>query len=101
MRSILSAAALLGAITASITAAHSSEGSRQLVKRQQTFSVTSPGAGDTVAVGTRSYDTVVPIEWTVPVALEDRPVIISLLQGDTLNELATIINLWSTSEYKY
>lgn len=55
------------------------------------FEVTEPKAGDTVTTSRYTTDgVVVPIKWTVPSALADKPVIISLVQGDDLSSLSTI-----------
>lgn len=55
------------------------------------FNVTEPKAGDTVTISKYTTDgVVVPIKWTVPSALADKPVIISLVQGNDLSSLSTI-----------
>lgn len=55
------------------------------------FKVTEPKAGDTVTISKYTTDgVVVPIKWTVPSTLADKPVIISLVQGNDLASLSTI-----------
>ena len=55
------------------------------------FEITEPKAGDTVTISKYTTDgVVVPIKWTVPTALADKPVIISLVQGNDLSSLSTI-----------
>jgi len=55
------------------------------------FEVTEPKAGDTVTISKYTTDgVVVPIKWTVPSALADRPVMISLVQGNDLSSLSAV-----------
>jgi hypothetical protein len=55
------------------------------------FTVTEPKAGDTVTISKYTTDgVVVPIKWTVPSALANRPVMISLVQGNDLSSLSTV-----------
>lgn len=55
------------------------------------FKITTPTFGDTVTVSKYTTDGVsVPIEWTVPDALADKPVLISLVQGNDLSSLDQI-----------
>jgi hypothetical protein len=62
------------------------------------FEVTEPKAGDTVTTSRYTTDgVVVPIKWTVPSALADKPVIISLVQGDDLSSLSTISQINGSS----
>jgi hypothetical protein len=62
------------------------------------FEVTEPQAGDTVTISRYTTDgVVVPIKWTVPSALAERPVIISLVQGDDLSSLSTISQINGSS----
>jgi hypothetical protein len=58
---------------------------------QNDFTVTSPSAGDTVTLSSSAINgAIVPIKWTVAESLADRPVIISLVQGNNLSSLALI-----------
>ena len=55
------------------------------------FKVTEPKAGDTVTISKYTTDgVVVPIKWTVPASMADKPVIISLVQGNDLSSLSTV-----------
>jgi hypothetical protein len=58
------------------------------------FKITAPKAGDTVTVGKYTTEGItVPIEWTVLDELAGRPVLISLVQGDSLSSLETIAQI--------
>ena len=60
-------------------------------QNDEEFKVTEPKAGDTVTISKYTTDgVVVPIKWTVPAALADKPVIISLVQGNDLSSLSTV-----------
>lgn len=55
------------------------------------FQVTAPRTGDTItSLGSTLNGVEVPIEWTVPSALADRPVMITLVQGTNLSSLSRI-----------
>lgn len=55
------------------------------------FRVTAPKTGDTITSQSSTLNGVeVPIEWTVPSALADRPVMITLVQGTNLSSLSRI-----------
>ena len=58
---------------------------------QNDFTVTSPSAGDTVTLSSSAIEgAIVPIRWTVAESLADRPVIISLVQGNNLSSLTLV-----------
>lgn len=58
---------------------------------QNDFTVTSPEAGDTITLSSSTYNGAsIPILWTVPDTLADRPVFISLVQGNNLSSLSLI-----------
>jgi len=58
---------------------------------QNDFTVTSPEAGDTVTLSSSTINGArIPIVWTVADALADRPVFISLVQGNNLSSLTLI-----------
>jgi hypothetical protein len=58
------------------------------------FKITAPKSGDTVTIGKYTTEGVtVPIEWTVLDELADRPVLISLVQGNSLSSLETIAQI--------
>jgi hypothetical protein len=58
------------------------------------FKITAPKSGDTVTIGKYTTEGVtVPIEWTVLDELADRPVLISLVQGDNVSSLETIAQI--------
>lgn len=58
---------------------------------QNNFTVITPRAGDTVSLGdTALGDIQVPIAWTVAEAIADRPVIISLVQGNNVSSLSQV-----------
>ena len=60
-------------------------------QNEDEFKVTAPKAGDTVTINKYTTDGVeVPIKWTVPSTLADKPVIISLVQGNDLSSLSTV-----------
>lgn len=60
-------------------------------QNDKVFEATAPKAGDTVTISKYTTDgVVVPIKWTVPSTLADKPVIISLVQGNDLASLSTI-----------
>lgn len=61
------------------------------MRRDTGFEVTSPETGQTITLPEYGFDDkLIPIRWTVPAALEDRPVIISLVQGSNPDNLTTI-----------
>jgi hypothetical protein len=67
-------------------------------QNEDAFEVTEPKAGDTVTTSRYTTDgVVVPIKWTVPSTLADKPVIISLVQGDDLSSLSTISQINGSS----
>lgn len=52
------------------------------------FTVTKPAAGDTIAISEEEYGrATVKIEWTVPEAIAERPVRLSLMQGNSIEEM--------------
>jgi hypothetical protein len=58
------------------------------------FKITAPKSGDTVTIGKYTTEGVtVPIEWTVLDELAGRPVLISLVQGNSLSSLETIAQI--------
>lgn len=58
---------------------------------EDAFAVTAPKAGDTISVGkSTTSDVEVPISWTVPDAIAERPVLISLVQGNNLSSLSRV-----------
>jgi hypothetical protein len=58
------------------------------------FKITAPKSGDTVTVSKYTTEGVtVPIEWTVPDELAERPVLISLVQGNDLSSLQTVAQI--------
>ncbi|KAK4550494.1 hypothetical protein LTR36_000073 [Oleoguttula mirabilis] len=57
-------------------------------RRQDTFEVTSPKPGDTIAV--TSGDTPLVIQWSVPQAIADKTVYIALVQGQNVSSLSTV-----------
>ena len=58
---------------------------------QDDFTVTSPGAGDTVTLSSSALSgAIVQIQWTVAEALADRPVLINLVRGNNLSSLTLI-----------
>jgi hypothetical protein len=62
------------------------------------FKITAPRSGDTVTVGKYTTEGIaVPTEWTVPDELAERPVLISLVQGNNLSSLETIAQINCTS----
>jgi len=62
-----------------------------LAQDDNLFKITAPTFGDTVTVSKYTTDgVVVPIEWTVPDVLADKPVLISLVQGNDLSSLERI-----------
>ena len=64
------------------------------------FKVTEPKAGDTVTISKYTTDgVVVPIKWTVPSALADRPVMMSLVQGNNLSSLSTVSQINGASSF--
>lgn len=66
------------------------------------FKVTEPKAGDTVTISRYTTDgVVVPIEWTVPASLADKPVMISLVQGNDLSSLSTVSQINGASSLHY
>ena len=66
----------------------------------QVFEITAPAFGDTVTVGESTRDGVaVPIEWTVPDTLADTPVMISLVQGNSLSSLSRISQINGASRF--
>jgi hypothetical protein len=61
------------------------------IHAQNDFAVTSPEAGSTVTLSSSALvGAIVPIKWTVAEDLADRPVIISLVQGNNLSSLTLI-----------
>lgn len=63
-----------------------------LERRETTFEVTSPKAGETVTLG-EDIDVAVQIEWTVPDDIADRPVFLRLVQGPSTGSLTVIENI--------
>ena len=66
-----------------------------LDRQNQDFTVQSPRAGDIFALAeSRSADVKLDIAWTVPEETADRPVYISLVQGNNLTslDLVRIVN---------
>lgn len=60
----------------------------QLQPRDDGFQVTKPAPGDTIAITEETYGRVnMQIEWTVPEAISERPVMLSLAQGDDLESM--------------
>jgi len=58
---------------------------------QNDFTVTSPEVGDTVTLSSSTISGAsISISWTVAEALADRPVFISLVQGNNLSSLSVI-----------
>jgi hypothetical protein len=67
---------------------------------EDVFEITAPSFGDTVTVSKYTTDGVaVPIEWTVPDALADKPVMISLVQGNDLSSLDRIAQINGVSSH--
>lgn len=99
MRFVSWSAALVGAFVIPLAACQKPSVLGRLVRRQESFEVTSPAEGDTVPVGDRNDERVVPIEWTVPIRLSNRPVMVTLRQGDTIDELATVAIIWRMSHF--
>lgn len=59
-----------------------------IVTADDGFQITSPAAGDTIAILDENYGKVeLKIEWTVPEAIADRPVMLTLLQGDSVDDM--------------
>lgn len=84
MRAIL---VLLAAASAGLARART----QRLEPRDDAFQITEPAAGDTIAISDETYGRVnLNISWTVPEAISERPVILTLAQGDDVNNMTEV-----------
>ncbi|KAK5170255.1 uncharacterized protein LTR77_004841 [Saxophila tyrrhenica] len=78
-------------LAASLIFAQASRATAARVRRDNGFEVTRPKAGDTIVLPEYSFDDkLIPIRWTVPDELKDRPVIVALVSGSNPDNLTTI-----------
>lgn len=62
-----------------------------LMSRDDAFQVTKPAAGDTIAISDDTFGRVnLNISWTVPTAISERPVMLTLSQGDDVNNMTEV-----------
>ncbi|KAK5120154.1 hypothetical protein LTR85_006635 [Meristemomyces frigidus] len=70
-------------------------GESRKAKRQDTFEITSPKLGQTIGVSKEHH--FLAIQWSVPSALTDRPVLIRLAQGQNLSSLSYVESVDATA----